>query len=221
MSGPAPLLTATDLGRRFAERWAVAGVNLRLTPGRSLLLAGHNGAGKTTLLRLLAGVLRPSHGAVARTGAAGFVGHRGGHYLDLSPRELLRFDARALGRTFDRTAADALLGRFGLDARGSHPVGEFSAGMKKRLSLARLVQQDPPLVLLDEPYGELDQDGAALVDEVVHELLARGRALVMSTHLFDRAAAMLHAGLVLDHGRMAWVGAAAEVPAALCRLEAA
>lgn len=220
MSGAGPLVAATDLGRRFAERWAVAGVNLRLTPGRSLLLAGHNGAGKTTLLRLLAGTLRPSQGEVLRAGTVGLVGHRGGHYLDLSPREHLRFDAHALGRPFDRDAADALLGRFGLAGRHG-PVGDFSAGMKKRLSLARLLHQDPAVVLLDEPYGELDRDGSALVDALVRDLLARGRSIVMSTHLFDRAASLLHHGLVLDRGRMAWVGPAAEVPAALSRVEAA
>lgn len=221
MSGAAPLIAATNLGRRFADRWAVAGVNLRLGPGRSILLAGHNGAGKTTLLRMLAGVLRPSQGEVLRGGTAGLVGHRGGHYLDLSPREALRVDARLLGRAFDQATADGLLARFGLAGRGDSPVGEFSAGMRKRLALARLLHQDPAVVLLDEPYGELDKDGAALVDALVRDLLARGRALVMSTHLFDRAAALLHTGLVLDHGRMAWVGPAAEVPAVLSRLEAA
>jgi len=221
MTGAAPMVVANNLGRRYGDRWAVSGVNVRLAPGRSLLLAGHNGAGKTTLLRLLAGLLRPSCGEVLRAGPVGMVGHRGGHWLDLSARETLRFDARLLGRPLDLVGAEALLVRFGLGDRGNGPVGDFSAGMRKRLALARLVLQDPAIVLLDEPYGELDADGSALVDVVVKDLLVRGKSLVMSTHLFDRAAHLLHHGLVLDHGRMAWVGPAAEVPAALGQVKAA
>ncbi len=145
------------------------------------------------------------------------VGHHGGHWLDLSAHETLRIDARLLGRPLAVSAADALLARFGLAGRGGGAIGDFSAGMRKRLALARLVLQDPSVVLLDEPYAELDADGGALVDVVVRDLLARGRAVVMSTHQFDRAAHLLHTGLVLAQGRMAWVGPAGEVPAALAR----
>ena len=215
MSGA--LVTATDLGRRYGDRWALAGVNVRLAAGRSLLVAGHNGAGKTTLLRLLAGLLRPDAGTVERRGAVGLVGHRGGHWVDLGARETLQIDARLLGRRLDRAAGEALLGRFGLAGRGDDAVWSFSAGMKKRLALARLALQDPPIVLLDEPYGELDHDGSDIVDALVRDMLARGRGLVMSTHSFERAAGLLHHGLVLDGGRMRWVGAAAEVPTQLAR----
>lgn len=217
MSDATPMLEATDLGRRYGDRWALAGVNVRLSAGRSLLVAGHNGVGKTTLLRLLAGLLRPDAGAVVRRGAVGMVGHRGGHWVDLGARETLQLDARLLGRRLERGAALALLDRFGLAGRGDDAVWSLSAGLKKRLALARLALQDPPIVLLDEPYGELDHDGSDCVDALVRDTLARGRCLVMSTHAFERAAGLLHHGLVLEAGRMRWVGAAAEVPAQLAR----
>lgn len=224
---PAPLIVAEALSRRFGERWAVAGVNLRLSPGRSLLLAGHNGAGKTTLLHLLAGLLRPSAGrlTLGRRGGppprVGLVGHRGGHWQDLGALAHLRIDARLLGRRFNVDAARALLARVGLEGRGREPVRQFSAGMSKRLSLARLLHQDPEIVLLDEPYGKLDHDGTQLMDAVVDELVARGKALVMATHLVNHAAQRLQLGLVLDGGEMRWVGPAAEVPAILAREEVA
>jgi heme exporter protein A len=220
-----PLLVASGLSRRFGDRWAVAGVNLRLSAGRSLLLAGHNGAGKTTLLQLLAGLLRPTAGTLTldRGGRGGppprvgLIGHRGGHWQDLGADEHLRIDAHLLGRRFDRAEARALLARVGLDGRDREPVRQFSAGMSKRLSLARLLYQDPEVVLLDEPYGKLDHDGTALMDGVVDELVARGKALVMATHLVSHVAHRLHSGLVLDGGEMRWVGPASGVPAILAK----
>jgi ABC-type multidrug transport system ATPase subunit len=93
--------------------------------------------------------------------------------------------------------------------------------MRKRLAFARLLLQDPQIVLLDEPYGQLDRAGFSFVDELVQQLIAEGRTLVMSTHLLDRAAGMLRSGLILNGGRMAWVGAAAELPAAYAENSAA
>lgn len=219
----APLLVANGLSRRFGDRWAVAGVNVRLSAGRSLLLAGHNGAGKTTLLQLLAGLLRPTAGTITLGRGAGppprvgLIGHRGGHWQDLGAAEHLRIDAHLLGRRFDRAEARALLARVGLDGRDREPVRQFSAGMSKRLSLARLLYQDPEIVLLDEPYGKLDHDGTALMDSVVDELVARNKALVMATHLVSHVAHRLQSGLVLDGGEMRWVGPASEVPAILAK----
>jgi len=224
-TAPAPLIVADGLSRRFGDRWAVAGVNLRLSAGRSLLLAGHNGAGKSTLLHLLAGLLRPTAGTLTLGApgrprpSVGLIGHRGGHWQDLGALEHLRIDAKILGRRFDPGAAARLLARVGLDGRGREPVRQFSAGMSKRLSLARLLHQDPDIVLLDEPYGKLDHDGTKLMDAVVEELIARKKALVMATHLVNHVAHRLQLGLVLDGGQMSWVGPAADVPAVLAREE--
>lgn len=223
-TSPTPILVASGLSRRYGDRWAVAGVNVRLSAGRSLLLAGHNGAGKTTLLQLLAGLLRPTAGTVTLVGTkagppprVGLIGHKGGHWQDLGAAEHLRIDAHLLGRRFDRAEARALLARVGLDGRDREPVRQFSAGMSKRLSLARLLYQDPEIVLLDEPYGKLDHGGTALMDSVVDELVARGKALVMATHLVTHVAHRLQSGLVLDGGQMSWVGPASEVPAILAK----
>ena len=224
-SGTEPAIEVAQLSRRYADRWALAGVNLRLSAGRSLLVAGHNGAGKTTLLRLLATSLRPTEGQIRIGGhdavadplqarrAVAMLGQYNGLYHQLTAMENLRIAERLLGLPPDPDRLPRLLERVGLTGREHEVVRGFSAGMRKRVAVARLLLKDAPVVLLDEPYGQLDPEGFAAVDGWVVDLLARGRAVIMVTHLVERAAALLHAGMVLQGGRMQWVGPASEVPA--------
>ena len=172
---------ADALSRGFGDRWALAGVNLRMRAGSSLLLAGHNGAGKTTLLRILAGLLRPTSGAVLIGGVdpskdlrearrkVALVAHQGQHYLDLSAGENLALVAGLLGRT-DAEAASAL-DRVSLTDRSDDAVRTFSAGMRKRLAFARILLQAPDVVLLDEPWGQLDPAGFRFVDHLFGRIL--------------------------------------------------
>lgn len=216
---------ADALSRGFGDRWALAGVNLRMRAGSSLLLAGHNGAGKTTLLRILAGLLRPTSGTVLIGGVdpskdlrgarrkVALVAHQGQHYLDLSAGENLALVAGLLGRT-DAEAASAL-DRVSLTDRSDDAVRTFSAGMRKRLAFARILLQAPDVVLLDEPWGQLDPAGFRFVDELLAEFCAAGRAVIVATHLVDRAGRLLEHGLLLDGGKPVWVGTAGELPAAM------
>jgi ABC-type multidrug transport system ATPase subunit len=88
----------------------------------------------------------------------------------------------------------------------------LSAGMRKRLMLARALLPDASIVLLDEPYGQLDPPGFRLVDEVIGSLRARGKTVLVATHLLERGAAHCDSGLVLEAGRVAWQGRAADLP---------
>ncbi|MCB9727461.1 MAG: heme ABC exporter ATP-binding protein CcmA [Deltaproteobacteria bacterium] len=215
------------LSRGFGSRWGLSGVNLRLHAGRSLLIAGHNGAGKTTLLRLLATTLRPTAGSVHLGGIdsgkdplgarrqVAMLGHRTGLYPELTALENLTVAARLMGLEDHERRALELLDRVGLAGRARDPVREFSAGMKKRCALARVLLQDPAVVLLDEPYGQLDPSGFDLIDRFLRDCAAQGRALIVATHLVERAAALLDTGLVLASGRPVWVGPARELPPAL------
>jgi heme exporter protein A len=226
VSTPPPALEAKHLARGYGDRWALCGLNLQLPSGKSLLLAGPNGAGKTTMLRLLATTLRPSEGelrvfgidpktdAMAARQHIALLSHRTQLYNELTGAENLSVTANLLGLPRDKGRAPALLARVGLEGRGDDRVRTYSAGMRKRLAFARLLLQDPQIVLLDEPYGQLDPAGFSFVDELVQQFIAEGRTLVMSTHLLERACGLLRAGLILHGGRMVWVGAAAELPAA-------
>ncbi|MBJ94128.1 MAG: heme ABC exporter ATP-binding protein CcmA [Rickettsiales bacterium] len=226
MAATCPALEATNLARGYGDRWAVSGINLRLATGRSLLLAGPNGSGKTTLLRLLATTLQPNEGrlqvlgknptddAMAARRPIALLTHRTQLYNELTALENLEVSARLLGLKPDKQRSTALLERVGLSGRGQHRARTFSAGMRKRLAFARILLQDPQIVLLDEPYGQLDPSGFGFVDKLVEELRRQGKTLVLSTHLLDRAAPTLDSGLILKGGRMAWVGPARDLPAA-------
>ena len=114
------------------------------------------------------------------------LGHYSGQYEALTALQNLQVAARFLGQDASRGAIRARLDQFGLAARADDAVSTFSAGMRKRLALARTMMQPATVVLLDEPYGELDVDGFALVDGLLESMRAEGRTVLMSTHLLER-----------------------------------
>jgi heme exporter protein A len=185
----ADAVVCDGLVRRFGERAALAGVDLRLGAGQFVVVTGPNGAGKTTLLRVLATVLRPSEGTVAVAGHAlpraapaarpliGYVAHGPLTYPGLTAHENLALYAALYGVP-DAWIAPALE-RVGLQARGRDPVAEFSRGMMQRIALARAVLHRPSLLLLDEPTAGLDSEGRDVLRDVLSE---PGRTVVVSTH---------------------------------------
>jgi heme exporter protein A len=119
--------------------------------------------------------------------------------------------ARLLGRG-DEVPAGDLLARVGLAGREDDPVSAFSAGMRKRLSLARVLLKGAAVVLLDEPYGELDPAGFLLLDGILRDLRAAGTTVVVATHLVERGRSLCDHAIVLEAGRLAWSGPAASAP---------
>jgi heme exporter protein A len=216
---------ADGLGRRYARRWALVDVSLRLPPGTTLMVAGRNGSGKSTLLRLLATAIRPTRGSARVAGfdvvegrddvrrRTALLAHVSYTYDVLTALENLRIAARFLGRATDRQALGAVLDEVGLAERADDAVETFSAGMRKRLALARVLMQDAAVVLLDEPYGELDPPGFRMVDRLLGRLRQTGRTVLMSTHLLERGADLCDEGLILEAGRVAWAGSAGDLPA--------
>lgn len=203
---------AQNLGRRFGARWALIDVSFQLSRGAVLMVAGHNGSGKTTLLRVLATLLRPDLG---RASVGGFdvarqreplrkkialLSHYSYLYDSLTAQENLELVAR-----FSRAEIPvaAMLERVGLAERADDAVSTFSAGMRKRLSFARVLLQQPEIVFLDEPYGQLDPQGFALVDEVVGELKKRGTTIVVATHQVEHVVNYADERLILANGRVA------------------
>lgn len=221
---------ADGVCRRYGRRWALVDVSLALPRGSALVVAGRNGAGKSTLFRVLSTLLRPDHGSVRILGLdpredllaarrrVALLSHASNHHEALTALENLEVAARFLGRSARREALLPRLAEVGLAERADDPVLAFSAGMRKRLTLARTLLQEAEVVLLDEPYGQLDPPGARLVDELVARLRARGATVLMATHQLERGAALCERGLVLEAGRVVWTGPAREVAAA-SRLE--
>jgi ABC-type multidrug transport system ATPase subunit len=208
-----------DVGRAYGERIALTGVTLALEEGETLAVFGANGAGKTTLLRILATLLRP-HRGVARVlgrelpregwavrGRVGFLGHEPLLYRDLTARENLRFHARL--HRVDAGRVEALCEQVGLAARADDPVRTLSRGMTQRAAICRAVLHAPELLLLDEPFANLDPGGAAAVAPLIGR--GSGPARVLISHDAELGLAEADWVLGLRAGRQAIWAPAADV----------
>jgi heme exporter protein A len=217
-------IDAKNLARRYGRRWALADVSLRIPHGRIVMVAGRNGSGKSTLFRILSTAIRPDHGSAnilgfdlvkerydVRKGVA-LLSHYSYLYESLTAAENLQVVAEHRG--LSKKGLKELLDRVRLGPRANDPVHTFSAGMRKRLSFARVLLQQPRLVLLDEPYGQLDPEGFALVDEVVHELQDFGVTVLIATHQLERGGRIAEDALVLEQGRLVWQGDPQFIPSA-------
>ena len=202
-----------DLSKRYGPRWAVAGLSFNLAPGHSLLLTGPNGSGKTTLLKLLAASLRPTSGDIKIFGVdprsdlegarrkTALLSHANHLYDGLTARENLQLMAGFLGPGDFREKVEPLLEKVGLASRAENPVSQFSAGMKKRLGIARMLLKSPPVILLDEPFGELDPPGIKQMEQIINQLRISGVCLILATHLIEQGRALCDRQLELSEGR--------------------
>jgi heme exporter protein A len=191
-SATTPPLKLEGIARRFGTRWALRGVSFELAPGEVVGILGHNGSGKSTLLRVISTALRPSAGqgwvyghhlvrdAVEVRSHIGFLAHAPGLYEDLTARENLQFAARMLG--IGESPIDDAIDRVGLATSRHERVRGFSAGMQRRLALARLILGAPRVLLLDEPYNNFDPQGIELVNEVIQEAGERGGSALVVLH---------------------------------------
>ena len=203
-------IDAKNLARRYGRRWALVDVSFQLPAGSVLAVTGRNGSGKSTLFRTLSTAIRPDRGAATILGfdlvrdrydvrkSLALLSHYSYLYEQLTARENLSIAARFLGVD----GIDDALARVNLAGRADDAVATFSAGMRKRLSFARIFLQNPQVVLLDEPYGQLDPQGFALVDDVVRELKRRGTTVLMATHQVERGKGLADAMLCLEAGRV-------------------
>jgi heme ABC exporter ATP-binding subunit CcmA len=214
-----------ELGRRFGRSWALAHCDLEVAAGEALLVAGANGSGKTTLLRIAAGLLRPTSGSIEIFGLEprarrlacrrrlSLISHQTYLYERLTAIESLRLWARVQGGRRHDDALLPLLDEVGLADRAGSQVQTFSAGMRKRLTLARARLEQPDLLLLDEPFAALDVPGQRLVERWIGDSVARGVTVVLASHQLEQAAALAARAVVLQRGQIEWEGTAAEAAA--------
>jgi heme exporter protein A len=203
-------IDASHLARRYGRRWALVDVSFQLPRGRVLMVAGRNGSGKTTLLRILSTAIRPDGGRAAVAGydvtrqreeirrQTALLAHDSYLYESLTARENLDIVAKFCGGQ----PPTAVLERVGLADRADDAVTSFSAGMRKRLSFARVLLQKPTIAFLDEPYGQLDPEGFTLVEEVVAEFKRSGATVLIATHQVDRVSRFADATITLESGRI-------------------
>jgi heme exporter protein A len=199
------------LGRRFGLRWVLRGVTLHADAGEVVGLLGANGSGKSTVLRVIGTLLRPNAGTVTVNGRdvvreasavreqVGYLAHTAGLYDDLTARENLRFAADMLG--MDPSPVDGILDRVGLAAVADDRVRGFSAGMQRRLALARLILRRPRVLLLDEPFSNLDSDGVTLMNGVITDIVSEGGTALVALHELAPARGILTRTVTLVNGR--------------------
>ncbi len=192
------MLSAVHLTRRFGHRVAVDDATFEIERGEIFALLGPNGAGKTTTLRMLAGLIEPSAGEVRLAGhrvergtadrlraRVGLLTEAPGLWDRLTVRENLVTYARLHGLAAPDRAVEQSMETFGIADRGDEPAALLSKGLKQRVAIARTLLHNPDIVLLDEPTSGLDPESARDVRQLILELRAGGRAVVLSTHNLD------------------------------------
>src|SRR5437016_6906080 len=197
-----PLVRVTGLREAFGAHRVLDGLALEVRAGEAVALLGANGAGKTTLLKILATLMRPTRGTVLVAGHdcarepervrphVGLIGHGSHVYEDLTALENLKFWTALAGLRAAPAELAGALAAVELDRLAGERVRTFSAGMKRRLSLARFVLARPRVLLLDEPFAGLDQRAKKWLEGYLEAFKAAGGALVMATHSFGRELAL-------------------------------
>jgi heme exporter protein A len=209
------------VARRFGASWVLRGVTVQASAGEVVGLLGVNGSGKSTLLRILSTLIKPHAGTahvcgydVARDPEAvrncvGYLGHTPGLYDDLTARENLIFAASMLGA--DARNVDAMLDRVSLAGAADQRVRGFSSGMQRRLAIARLMLVRPNVLLLDEPYSNLDTAGIDLMNSIISEWSNEGVAALVVLHELAPAAGILDRAVTIVDGRIDEPHASADV----------
>jgi len=207
-----PLVRVTGLRKAFGAHRVLDGLTLEVLAGEAVALLGANGAGKTTLLKILATLVRPTRGTVLVAGHdcarepervrphVGLIGHGSHVYEDLTALENLKFWTALAGLRAAPAELAGALAAVELDRLAGERVRTFSAGMKRRLSLARFVLARPRVLLLDEPFAGLDQRAKKWLEEHLEAFKARGGAMVMATHSFGRELAVADRIAILSGG---------------------
>jgi ABC-2 type transport system ATP-binding protein len=224
---PGAGVSASGLGKRFGDFWALRDVYLDAPAGSVLGLLGHNGAGKTTTLRILTTLSKPTTGharvagldvvadAALIRGLIGVAGQAATVDGLMSARANLEMVGRLyhLPRAVAGRRADELLERLSLAADAERLVRTFSGGMRRRLDLAASLVAAPPVLFLDEPTTGLDPQSRRELWDLLRDLVTDGATLVLTTQYLDEADNLADDIVVLDHGRVAAVGSPAELKA--------
>lgn len=209
-----PMLTVTGLRKSFGATPVLTEITFEVNAGQCLVLLGANGAGKTTLLKIVATLLRPSAGRVWVAGhdalrepeavrrSVGLLAHGSYIYEDLTALENLRFWATLAGFESGSERLRNALARVELDAVAEERARTFSAGMKRRLALARVLLRMPALLLLDEPFDGLDQRSKKWLEEFLLAFKGEGGTVLLATHSFGRGLGIADRVAILAGGRI-------------------
>ncbi|HLJ30550.1 MAG TPA: heme ABC exporter ATP-binding protein CcmA [Candidatus Angelobacter sp.] len=209
LSNPAPPVQVQNVAKIYGRTAALRDVSMELDAGRFYVLRGENGAGKSTLMRIIAGLSQPTQGEVRIFGMKnrealdrlGYMAHAPLVYDELSGMENLRFFAQLYGIASDAPLDEAMR-RVGLDPKLTRRVGQYSQGMRQRLSVARAIFHSPSLVLLDEPFSNVDPESANQIAQLLADMRSFGTTILLITHQLGLLANIADEFLFLSAGQL-------------------
>ncbi|MBB4631264.1 ABC transporter ATP-binding protein [Sphingosinicella soli] len=210
-------IEAENLSKRFGDKQAVAGVDLRVPAGAIYGFLGQNGAGKTTTLRMLLGILEPDGGHRRLLGTdrplsvaarVGYLPEERGLYPAMTAREAIAYVGALRGMSLaeGRTRADELLAANGLGGEATARIRTFSKGMAQKVQLLATFVNRPDLIVLDEPFSGLDPVNQQDLEAMIHAERARGATILFSTHVMAHAERMCDGLVIIAHGRTRFSG---------------
>jgi len=207
------------LNKSFGERLALRSIDLRVSRGEHVVIFGPNGAGKTTLVKILATLVKPSSGSVQLDDIdiydkpaqirrrISLVSHQTFLYDDLTVYENLKF----YGKMYDvpdlEQRIHEVIAWVQLESRLHSRVDTLSHGLQRRVSIARSVLHNPPILLLDEPEAGLDPHADAVIKDVLASINSGSRTIVMTTHNLERGLELGERVIILDRGKVVYQAA--------------
>jgi len=208
------MIHAQNIVKKFGTQKVLNSVSFSIEHGQYVALLGVNGAGKTTLTRILATLSRPTSGRIKIAGfdskknpdkireRIGVMSHDSFLYDDLTAQENLSFYGRMYGVENLKSRMDDLLDEVGLYTRRYDKVRSFSRGMQQRLSLARALLHHPPVLLLDEPFAGLDVNATDMLKQLLDNLIAKDRTVLLAVHDINYALQNSSRLLILKEGQL-------------------
>jgi ABC-2 type transport system ATP-binding protein len=214
---PGSSIEIRDISKSFNGTKVVDGISFSVTPGELFGLIGPNGAGKTTTIRMMMDIIKPDYGEIKVFGDKlreetknnlGYLPEERGLYNKLSVQRVLNYLATLKGMESKqaRRQADALLERIGLEGQRTKKVGELSRGMGQIVQFLVAIIHSPKLIILDEPFANLDPVNTELLKEIIFELKSRGCAIILSTHRMNEVEELCDRILMINRGRAVLYG---------------
>lgn len=207
-------ISATQLSKSYGHYHVLEDISIEIKQGQCFALFGPNGSGKTTLLKIFATLLRPTSGHLSILGHDGvkgkeairasmmFLAHGSHLYDELNAIENLRFGLSLRGLVPSFQDMKRVLDRVEIGAFAEMKLRNFSAGMKKRLALAKAILAQPSILLLDEPFTALDTSGTKIMQDYIAEVVARQGSVFMSTHDSDKVRSIANRAGIIRKGRL-------------------
>ncbi len=222
------VLAFNGVSKRFGGFTAVGDLSFAIPAGSIYGFLGPNGAGKTTSLRMALDIICPTQGEISILGAShalavrnriGYLPEEKGLYKKMKAWAVIQYFAmlKGMAKAEAKQRALALLSQYGLEEFANHKVESLSKGMGQKVQVLAAVAHDPELVILDEPFSGLDPVNQSVLEDLIHDLAARGKTVIFSTHVMQHAERLCDHLLLIAHGHKIFDGSVAAAKASLPR----